>query len=317
MNRVEKIDCSEFNKDDLIKEKGCKKVFVVFSTFGEREADLIYDKITLIRTKLADLVDQIFLSHRRMDNFSKEDLTEQKAKAADSKVEIINCERLAVSDMKEEKGKGADMRRALYYLNNKFKGQDLNNYIIVFLDADVVPEHFGEHFIVGLAGAILQRFEFAKASFWRAMGRVKKFVAQPLFSLIEHPELGDLSNLAYPLSGEVAGTLSFFNSVSFWQRYGVETGINLEAILTGRKIADVNLGLYDHEHQNEVNIQKMCFGIMRTYLLQLEHYGLIKLMGQAKISDYLRFSQIDSAAQREEIEFDLSEKKYQPLESIL
>ena len=49
------------------------------------------------------------------------ELTEKKAREADEKVEIILCNTLAVPDMGSEKGKGADMRRSLYYINENYK----------------------------------------------------------------------------------------------------------------------------------------------------------------------------------------------------
>jgi glucosyl-3-phosphoglycerate synthase len=188
---------------------------------------------------------------------------------------------------------------------------------VVFLDTDVVTEHFGSHFVLGLSGAVLSGFDFAKASFWRAMGRVKKFVAQPLFSVIQHPVVSELRNMAYPLSGEVAGTLEFFNSVHFWQMYGVETGINVDSLMMNFRVADVNLGLYDHEHHGDLNIQKMSFGIMRTFLTQLESYGVIEFKDGAEISSNFKASRIDEQGNREKLDFDLSELKYEPLKKIL
>ena len=187
----------------------------------------------------------------------------------------------------------------------------------MFLDSDVVPEYFGEHFVLGLAGAVLEGADFSKASFWREMGRVKKYVAQPLFSLIDHPELKKLTDFSYPLSGEVAGTLKFFNSVNFWQIYGVETGINIDACFGDYNVTDVNLGLYDHEHHPDVNIQKMSFGIMRTFFLKLVEYGIIELKGNAKIGDIFRASFIGELGKRQTMEFDLTEKRYDPIIDIL
>ena len=188
---------------------------------------------------------------------------------------------------------------------------------MVFLDADVVPRHFGVHFVTGLAGAVLKGYDFAKASFWREMGRVKKYVAQPLFSVLDHPGLKSLSQLAYPLSGEVGGTVDFFNRVHFWQIYGVETGINIDASIGGYRVADVNLGLYDHEHHGDLGIQKMSFGIIRTFIRQCVDYGILELKDGTKISDIFRASYIDENAQRQEMEFNLEEKKYQPLKNII
>ncbi len=313
MKSIDYLEATEFNDEIVTGIKGGKKLYVIFSTFGEREAELIYQKILLIDT--LQCVDAIFVSHRRI-NDDKEEQTETKAKQASKRAKVILCNSVNVPDMGFEKGKGADMRRTLYYLITQHNA-DINNTVVVFLDADVLPQYFGTHFVLGLAGAVLKGYEFAKASFWRQMGRVKKYVAQPLFSAIAHNNLEPLREFAYPLSGEVAGTLSFFSKVSFWQMYGVETGINIDAVLSNYKIADVNLGVYDHEHHGDINIQKMSFGIIRTFLLQLIEYGYIELKNGAEISDVFKAQYIDEHGKRQSIEFNLSEKKYFPLCTII
>jgi len=316
MSNIKLYESNEFNLHDLKIEKDDKKIFVVFSTFGEREAELIYEKISLLRNELGDYIDQIFLSHRRAGD--EKELTEKRAREADGSVKIIICNTLDVPDMGREKGKGADMRRTLYVINRDYMGDSsADNIVVIYLDADVVSKYFGSHFVLGLSGAVIRGYDFAKASFWREMGRVKKFVAQPLFSVIRHPSLKNLKGLAYPLSGEVAGTLDFFNHVHYWQIYGVETGINIDSCMNDYMVADINLGLYDHEHHADLNIQKMCFGIMRTYLTQLRDYGIIELKDNAKISDIFSASFIDENGKRCEMEYDLSEIKYQPLVEIL
>ncbi|MFW5861290.1 MAG: hypothetical protein ACOCWZ_03485 [Spirochaetota bacterium] len=315
MTEIMRFDSGELTREVVTSMKGEKRIHVIFSTFGEREASLIYEKISLLREELGDLVDTIYLSHRRAGD--DEEKTEQMARKADHNVEILICNNMEVPDMGKEKGKGADMRRALYHINITKAGSNLDDHIVIFLDADVVPQYFGAHFVTGLAGAVLKGNDFAKASFWREMGRVKKYVAQPLFSVIDHPGLEKLSQLAYPLSGEVGGTVSFFNSVHFWQIYGVETGINIDASIHDYRVADVNLGLYDHEHHGDTGIQKMSFGIIRTFIRQCVDYGILELKDGATISDIFKASYIDEKAQRQEMEFNLEEKKYQPLGNIL
>ncbi|HOW81486.1 MAG TPA: hypothetical protein PK573_02900 [Spirochaetota bacterium] len=307
------FEAADFRLEDLIELKGRRKLFVVFSTYGEREAGLISDKISLLRRELGAYVDRIFLSHRRVDAKSPEK-TEDMAQKADRDAGIIVCNDIEVPDMGAEQGKGSDMRRALYHLMNMHRSdRDFRDAVIVFLDADVVPEYFGPHFVTGLSGPVLSGFDFAKAGFWREKGRVKKFVAQPLFSVIDHPKLRGLREFSYPLSGEVAGTVDFFSRVHFWQIYGVETGINIDSCMAGNKVADVNLGLYDHEHHGELGIQKMSFGIIRTYFKQLVDYGIIELRQGAVLSDRFAAAQIDEHGVRGSLDFDLSEKKYAPL----
>ncbi len=316
MGSVEYFEASDFSLDVVRSLKGDKRIVAVFSTFGEREAELIHEKISLLRSELGDLVDRIYLSHRRAGEGRER--TEEMALKADPEASVLLCNTYQVPDMGAEKGKGADMRRVLHFINREFPdANERSKTVVVFLDADVVPEHFGSHFVTGLAGAVLKGQDFAKAGFWRAMGRVKKFVAQPLFSAVDHPRLRELTRLSYPLSGEVAGSLEFFNGVHFWQIYGVETGINIDSCLGDYRIADVNLGLYDHEHHGDPGIQKMAFGIIRTYLKQLMDYGILELKDGAKLSDHFLATYIDENSERQPLEFDLTEIKYEPLERVL
>jgi glucosyl-3-phosphoglycerate synthase len=313
---IRRYESSDFDLSGLLRAKKRRAVYVVFLTFGEREASLVSDKIRILRSELHGLLDGIMLSHRREGE--QEDLTERNAREAWNGVEILVCNSYNVPDMGDEKGKGADMRRALYYLNREKAGTTAERDVIaVFLDADAAPEYFGAHFVMALSGAVLSGNDFARASFWREMGRVKKFVVQPLYSVIDHPSLRALAELYYPISGEVAGTLEFFNSVQFWQGYGVETGINIDICMGDYRVADVNLGLYDHEHRSDLDIQKMAFGIIRAYLIQLRDYGIIRFSDEASISDDFHISFIDQGALRKSFTFDLQERKYQPLKNIL
>ena len=314
MDRIEHINAADYDRDRFSALKKGRSVYAVFSTCGEREAGLIGDKISLLRREMGDRLDAIILSHRRTEDH-REEKTEAAARKAWSKTQIVLSHTVDVPDMDAERGKGADMRRALYWMDkNLHRGGDA---VIVFLDADVTPDCFGAHFVLGLAGPVLEGYDFAKAGFHRSMGRVKKFVAQPLFSAVSHEKLRGLAEFSYPLSGEVAGTLDFFNSVSFWQMYGVETGINIDSCAGGCRIADVNLGRYDHEHHGDTAVQKMAFGVIRAYLIQLRDYGIIELKKGAEISDILTVSSIDRDGFRERTEFNLNEIKYKPLSTVL
>lgn len=313
MGEIELYEASDFTQKRVCSLKGAKRIIVVFSTLGEREADLVGTKIGLLRKETAGLIDRIVLSHRRQKG--EMELTEIRAREADARVEVVVMNELRVPDMGDEPGKGADMRRCLHRLLLK-EGDEARNALVVFLDADVKAEYFGAHFVRGLAGAVLAGNDFAKASFFRSMGRVKKYLSQPLNSVIEHRSLEGLASLYYPLSGEVAGTLEFFSSVCFWQRYGIETGINIDACAGDRRIADVNLGLYDHEHHDDISIQKMAFGILRVHLLELIERGILKLADGAEISDVLRLSYIDEHGNRRQVESPLEERKYRPLREL-
>lgn len=316
MKKIMKNSHTDFAPEEILKFKNNKKIFAVFSTFGEREADLVIEKIGVLKKLPNGFIDKIIINHRRAGENS--DRTESGISSAYSDVDIMVSNNASVPDMQSEKGKGADMRRTIYRINKEYiNGVSPEDAVVVFLDADVLPEYFGVHFVTGLAGAVLNGADYAKGGFWREMGRVKKYVAQPLFSVINHPSLKGLSEFSYPLSGECAGTLEFFNSVSFWQMYGVETGVLIDAVSGDYTLADVNLGLYDHEHHNDVNIQKMSFGIIRTYLRSLIDQGIITLNKDASLSDVFSAEYINSDKERVKLNENLNEIKYRPLAEIL
>lgn len=315
LKEILKYNHSDFTPEGIFRLKDGYKIIPVFSTFGEREADLVCEKIKVLKSLPSGFVDQIVVNHRRSS--VDEDRTEMKVKSLHPYVKLFLSSDITVPDMGSEPGKGADMRRTLYRINIDEADEDPEKVIVIFLDADVVPEYFGAYFVTALAGAVLKGADFAKAGFWRKTGRVKKFAAQPLFSIISHDSLKRLSDFSYPLSGEAAGTLKFFNSVSFWQRYGVETGILVDALMGRWTIADVNLGLYDHEHHEDSFIQKMSFGVMRAFFKSLERYGLIAFSAESEISDVLKYSYISSNKERCRVEESCDELCYQPLNSVL
>ncbi len=316
MKEINKYTHGDFNPEELLKLKINKKIYVVFSTFGEREAGLVVEKISVLKKLPAGIIDKIIINHRRTGNIS--DRTESGISSIYNDIDIMISNNAVVPDMQNEKGKGADMRRTIYRINREYlDSSSPDNTVVVFLDADVLPEYFGNHFVAGLAGAVLNGADYAKGGFWRAMGRVKKYVAQPLFSAISHPSLNALTEFSYPLSGECAGTLQFFNSVTFSQIYGVETSVLIDAVSGDYTLADVNLGLYDHEHHNDINIQKMSFGIIRTYLSSLIDNGIITLNNGAVLSDVFSAEYINSEGERVKLEENLAEIKYRPLSEIL
>jgi len=316
MKEIVKYNHSDFTPDEILKLKGNKKIYTVFSTFGEREADSVIEKIGVLKKLTPGIIDRIIINHRRAGEIP--DRTESGISSAYKDVDVMVSNDASVPDMKKEKGKGADMRRTVYMINREYlNGSSPDSVVVVFLDADVLPEYFGIHFITGLAGAVLNGADFAKGGFRREMGRVNKFVAQPLFSAISHPLLDSLARFSYPLSGECAGTLGFFNSVSFSQIYGIETSVLIDAVTGDYILADVNLGLYDHEHHGEISIQKMSFGIIRTYFKSLIDLGIITLNNDASVSDIFSAEYINSSGERVSLEENLEEIRYRPLSEVL
>lgn len=316
MTGVTKYSHRDFDEGKLAALKSGRRIYAVFSTLGDREADLVTNKISILKKLPAGIIDRIIINHRRAGDLPGR--TESGISLLHKDVEIFAANDIAVPDMGSEKGKGADMRRTLYRINiENAAGIDPRNIVVVFLDADVLPAYFGSHFVTALAGAVLKGADFAKAGFWREKGRVTKYTARPLFSSVDHPSLDKLASFSYPLSGECAGTLEFFNSVSFRQVYGVETGILVEAVAGNYRLADVNLGLYDHEHNSDLAIQKMSSGVIRTYIDSLVDLGIIRLCDGARISDTFSMEFIGHDGERTGFREVLEEKKYRPLKEII
>ena len=119
-------------------------------------------------------------------------------------------------------GKGDALWRALSVVNGD---------IVCFVDAD--SEDFGEHFVTGLTGPLLEipGVEFVKGSYRRPLrlgervlpqggGRVTELTARPLLNAF-YP---DLAVFAQPLAGEIAANRGLLLRLPFDSGYGVEVG---------------------------------------------------------------------------------------------
>jgi len=72
MKKIIKYNHNYFKPEELLEIKGDKKIYAVFSTFGEREADLVIDKISVLKKLPAGLIDRIIINHRRAgENFDR------------------------------------------------------------------------------------------------------------------------------------------------------------------------------------------------------------------------------------------------------
>jgi len=147
--------------------------------------------------------------------------------------------------------------------------------IVVFCDADSGPE-FGEHFVLGLAGPILQdRADFVKGHFtklWmgdgtavnRPGGRVNNFVAKPLLERF-FPALADIKQ---PLSGEIALRRSLLDRLTLHCDYGVDIGLLIDAwrAIGSDRVAQVDLGTRRNRHQSEEALIEMSKEVIAALL---------------------------------------------------
>ena len=152
-------------------------------------------------------------------------------------------------------GKGAAMRALLYHL---IVQEEVCHprAVVEFLDADIRPPYFSLRWIVDPVGALLRfhQVEAAKVVYHRPRGGRLNAMLRSLVALCPHPGVQALQQLAYLLSGEMAGTLHFWASLPFKSGYGVE-------ILTLLSFALDHLGLSpgspDLDHLVQVHIGQM------------------------------------------------------------
>ncbi|MBI9104548.1 MAG: glucosyl-3-phosphoglycerate synthase [Spirochaetales bacterium] len=180
--------------------------------------------------------------------------------------------------IESKKGKGENLWKAIYQL----KGD-----IIVYIDADIKNIH--PRFVYGLLGPLLYQPEtkYVKAFYDRPLafsegirtsggGRVTEILIRPLFSLF-FPEL---SAIIQPLSGEYAVRREVLEQISFPIGYGVETSHLLDVYkLYGLSaFAQTDLDQRVHMNQATIDLGRMSFGILQTFLSRMKALGLMKDM---------------------------------------
>ena len=173
-------------------------------------------------------------------------------------------------------GKGENLWKAIYQL----KGD-----IICYVDADIKNIH--SKFVSGLVAPLLLRDEiqYVKAFYDRPLalsgglrpsggGRVTEILVRPLFSLF-FPEL---TAVMQPLSGEYAVRREVLESLHFPVGYGVETSHLIDLyVKSGLDVfAQVDLDRRVHRNQTTIDLGKMSFGILQTFLKRLEHNGIVR-----------------------------------------
>jgi glucosyl-3-phosphoglycerate synthase len=157
------------------------------------------------------------------------------------------------------RGKGDAMRRAL---------PELRRDLVVFLDADV-PQ-LPPHYATGLLGPLLAgEADFVKAFYRRPLGddpdgggRVNHLMARPALRVF-FPEL---SVVRQPLAGEVAARRELLERLPFADGYGVEIAMLIAAwrAVGLERMAQVDLGVMEHEHQPLQALTDMAETVLRT-----------------------------------------------------
>lgn len=179
-------------------------------------------------------------------------------------------------NLEPKKGKGENLWKAIYQL----KGD-----IIVYVDADISNIH--PRFVYGLVAPLIYREEikYVKAFYDRPLafsgnvrasggGRVTEILVRPLFSLF-FPEL---TTIIQPLSGEYAVRREVLEQIAFPIGYGVETShlIDVHHKFGLEAFAQTDLDKRVHENKPTIDLGKMSFGILQTFIKRAKALGIFE-----------------------------------------
>ncbi|MEV7414584.1 glucosyl-3-phosphoglycerate synthase [Streptomyces sp. NPDC089919] len=153
--------------------------------------------------------------------------------------------------------------------------------VVCFVDADL--RDFSAQFVSGIVGPLLTDpgVQFVKAMYDRPLGdapgqggRVTELVARPLLNL--HWPL--LAGFVQPLGGEYAVRRSLLERLPFPVGYGVELGLLVDALHTVGldALAQVDVGVRLHRHQDGQALGRMAAAIYRTAQLRLSRGHLVR-----------------------------------------
>lgn len=179
-------------------------------------------------------------------------------------------------NLEPKRGKGENLWKAIYQL----KGD-----IIVYVDADISNIH--PRFVYGLVAPLIYREEvkYVKAFYDRPLafsgnvrasggGRVTEILVRPLFSLF-FPEL---TTIIQPLSGEYAVRREVLEQIAFPIGYGVETShlIDVHHKFGLEAFAQTDLDKRVHENKPTIDLGKMSFGILQTFIKRAKALGIFE-----------------------------------------
>ncbi|SEN06404.1 glucosyl-3-phosphoglycerate synthase [Actinacidiphila rubida] len=157
--------------------------------------------------------------------------------------------------------------------------------IVCFVDADL--RRFDAGFVSGIIGPLLTEppVQLVKAMYDRPLeaggkvvpaggGRVTELVARPLLNL-HWPRL---AGFVQPLGGEYAARRSLLERLPFPVGYGVELAMLIDALgLVGLDaLAQVDVGVRRHRHQDGQALGRMAASIYRTAQLRLSRGPLVR-----------------------------------------
>lgn len=277
MSKIEKwLESNTFHHGEFwdllelvkLKEKKGLKISLCIPTLNEEKT--IGKEIIIFKSALMDrypLIDEIAV----VDSGST-DKTREAAAAFGADV-YLSADILPKQGFK--RGKGENLWKAIHQLEGD---------IICYVDADIKNIH--PRFATGLVAPLIQHDEmqYIKAFYDRPLafsqgirpsggGRVTEILVRPLFSLF-FPEL---TALIQPLSGEYAVRREVLESIPFPIGYGVETSHIIDVYMKHglEAFGQTDLDQRVHRNQATLDLGKMAFGILQSFLNRMEAYDLV------------------------------------------
>jgi glucosyl-3-phosphoglycerate synthase len=195
--------------------------------------------------------------------------------AADAGARVVSRDEI-LPRLPAEPGKGEVLWRSLLVTRGE---------IVCFVDADL--REFDSRFVSGIVGPLLTEpsVQLVKAMYDRPLetggtvvpaggGRVTELVARPLLNL-HWPRL---AGFVQPLGGEYAARRSLLERLPFPVGYGVELGMLIDALgLVGLDaLAQVDVGVRHHRHQDGQALGRMAAAIYRTAQLRMARGHLVR-----------------------------------------
>ncbi|MET9731341.1 glucosyl-3-phosphoglycerate synthase [Streptomyces sp. NPDC006458] len=153
--------------------------------------------------------------------------------------------------------------------------------VVCFIDSDL--RNFSSDFVSGIVGPLLTDpgVDLVKGMYDRPLagaagqgGRVTELMARPLLNM-HWPQL---AGFVQPLGGEYAARRSLLEQLPFPVGYGVEIGMLIDSLhLVGLDaLAQVDIGVRKHRHQDGQALGRMAAAIYRTAQLRLARGHLIR-----------------------------------------
>jgi glucosyl-3-phosphoglycerate synthase len=247
------------------KQRTGQSVSVVLPALNEEET--VGDIVAVIRHDLMQqvpLVDEIVV----VDSGST-DRTSEVAAAAGARV--VHRDDI-LPRIPTVPGKGEVLWRSLLVTSGD---------IVCFIDADL--KEFSSDFVSGIVGPLLTDpgIDLVKGMYDRPLGgaagqggRVTELMARPLLNM-HWPQL---AGFVQPLGGEYAARRRLLEQLPFPVGYGVELGMLVDALhLVGLDaLAQVDVGVRKHRHQDGQALGRMSAAIYRTAQLRLARGHLIR-----------------------------------------